>query len=314
MAVRPAALPDRAAAGPRLHQSPARPEFRKAIRAGDGRRLRSRRRLQQAHRTRLLLLWRPVDPRSRPRSDRTVAAAAPRSDDAGAGIVWTAAAHPNLGIDRIIGAELSPQLANSRAANHRAATVDRSGAPAAGPAIRRPSRGGACEARPAREPHDLAVGRRAGSRQRPRPRARRASTDSEHDAAGRRRAAGCKGRRPGRQAARPQARRRALPRLPRRYPGADGGGGHAGSSVASGRHRSGHSRGDRERPSGGGHRPSADLPSTSRSRAPASCCRSRSRRRTSAAALSAHARTGAGRSHVGRRHPLWARDRAGVGS
>ena len=92
-----------------------------------------------------------------------------------AGILWTAAAHPNPGIDQIIGGELSPQLANTRAANHRAATVDRSGAPAARPAIRPASRGGACQAWPPRESHDLAVGRRAGSGQRPRPRARRAS-------------------------------------------------------------------------------------------------------------------------------------------
>ena len=46
-------------------------------------------------------------------------------------VLWAAAAHPNLRIDQIIGGELSPQLANPRTANHRAATVDRSDAPAA---------------------------------------------------------------------------------------------------------------------------------------------------------------------------------------
>ena len=61
---------------------------------------------------------------------RTVAAPAPRPGDAGRGILWTAAAHANPGIDQIIGGELSPRLANTRTANHRAATVDRSDAPA----------------------------------------------------------------------------------------------------------------------------------------------------------------------------------------
>ena len=59
-----------------------------------------------------------------------VAAPAPCPDDAGRGILWTASAHANPGIDQIIGGELSPRVANARTANHRAATVDRSDAPA----------------------------------------------------------------------------------------------------------------------------------------------------------------------------------------
>ena len=104
---------------------------------------------------------------------------------------------------------------------------------------------------------------------------------------------------------------RALPRFPRRHPGADGGGGRAGSSIAPRRDRPGHPGGDRERPAGGRHRPLRIC----------RACREVGRRHRAARAVlagrarcraRAPARSGAAADHVACRHPLWTRDRAGV--
>ena len=88
--------------------------------------------------------------RARPQPVRTVAAPAPRPDDARRAILRTVATHPDPGLDPIVGGELSARLADARTADHRAATVDRSGAPAARPANRRPARGGPRQTRASR--------------------------------------------------------------------------------------------------------------------------------------------------------------------
>ena len=103
-----------------------------------------------------------------------------------------------------------------------------------------------------------------------------------HDAAGRRHRARIQG---GAQAAALHqaqgAGTRALPRLPRGYPGADGGRRRAGSSVAPRCHRPGHPGSGRERPAVGRDRRLRICRARRRRQAPASCCRNRSRRRIS---------------------------------
>ena len=95
---------------------------------------------------RILLLRRPVHPGSRPQSARTARCRGTASRRCWSGKSFgPLQTHPNPGIDQIIGGELSPRLANTGTANHRARPSIDPDAPAARTAIAPPSRGDPCQ-------------------------------------------------------------------------------------------------------------------------------------------------------------------------